>query len=85
MGHNHKILVESRTKKVYGGRKQIFVASFGCMCRIDGSVPSVKSFMDWQQGFGVLYMNQDEIQPVPVYVNNKKALFEGKIFTSRMS
>lgn len=84
MGHNHKILLESRTKKVYDGRKQIFVASFGCMCKIDGSVPAVKSFMDWQQGFGVIYTDGENIQPVPVYVNDGKAFFEGQMYTSRL-
>lgn len=84
MGHNHKMLIVSRAKKMYEGTKQVFVASFGCMCKVDGSVPAVKSFMDWQQGFGVLYTDGENIQPVPVYVNDGTALFEGHMYKSRL-
>jgi len=82
MGHNHKQLLVSRTKHTYSGRKQIWVASFGCLCKTDGSVPAVKSKMDWQSGFGVIYHIGNTNQPVPVYIENGTALFNGKIYKS---
>lgn len=84
MGHNHKHLIVSRTKHTFHGRKQIFVASFGCLCKTDGSVPSVMSKMDWQSGFGVIYHDGTLCQPVPVYIEDGRALFEGKIYESRV-
>lgn len=84
MGHNHKQLLVSRTKHTFNGRKQIWVASFGCLCKTDGSVPSVKSKMDWQAGFGVIYHNELMCQPVPVFVKGGKALFNGKVYESRV-
>lgn len=82
MGHNHKHLLVSRTKHTYEGRKQVWVASFGCLCKTDGSVPSVKSKMDWQSGFGIIYHKGSFNQPVPVYIDNGVAVCNGNIYTS---
>jgi hypothetical protein len=84
MGHNHKHLMVSRTKHIYNGRKQIWVASFGCMCMMDGSVPSVSSHSDWQSGFGVVYHTGTTCQPIPIYIEDGKALFEGKVYEARI-
>ncbi len=54
VGHIHRREYAART--IYGprGRRTIFAASPGSLCRIDGAVPAVKGRVDWQQGLAVL-------------------------------
>ena len=69
-GHVHSIEMRQKTRRVHGGRRTSFAASPGCLCRIDGSVPSVKggidpwgrplkSVEDWQQGAAVVTYQPD--------------------------
>ena len=65
-GHIHRNEYAYRTRRTDKGPRTIMAASPGCLCRIDGAVPSVKSGMDefgrpilqgaenWQQGLGVV-------------------------------
>lgn len=64
-GHVHRIELQHRTRRTRYGAKQSFAASPGCLSRIDGAVPSVKSSTDpmgrpvlswqnWQQGIAVV-------------------------------
>jgi predicted phosphodiesterase len=71
-GHIHRIEFQSKTRRVYApdapsniAAKHSFAASPGCLCRIDGTVPSTKGSTDpmgrpvaavenWSQGFGVV-------------------------------
>lgn len=64
-GHVHRIELQHKTRRTKDGPKQSFAASPGCLCRIDGAVPSVKSSTDpmgrpllswenWQQGVAVV-------------------------------
>ena len=64
-GHIHRIETQYRTSDVYGGGSIRFAHTPGCMCRIDGAVPSVKGSTDlsgrpvaryenWQQGLSVV-------------------------------
>jgi hypothetical protein len=54
VGHIHRREYAART--IYGphGRRTIFAASPGTLCRVDGVVPAVKKRVDWQQGLAVL-------------------------------
>lgn len=65
LGHIHRIEHHMVTSNVYGGGKTNAAYSPGCLCRIDGSVPSakgstkldgssVKNYENWQNGFGVV-------------------------------
>jgi len=65
-GHIHRNEYAYRTRRTDKGPRTIMAASPGCLCRIDGAVPSVKSGSDefgrpllqgaenWQQGLGVV-------------------------------
>ena len=65
-GHIHRSEIAYRTRETEDGPRTIMAASPGCLCRIDGAVPSTKSGSDefgipvlmgaenWQQGLGVV-------------------------------
>lgn len=64
-GHIHRAEFQSKTRRVKDGHRVAWAASPGCLCRIDGAVPSVKSSTDvfgrpvgtaenWAQGVGVV-------------------------------
>lgn len=68
-GHTHKRALAAKTRNSRGEPKFAVAYSPGCLCRIDGGVPSVKggvdafgrpikSWEDWQQGIAVIqYMD----------------------------
>lgn len=64
-GHVHRIELLHRARQSFHGAKRSFAASIGCLCRLDGAVPSTNSSIDvfgrsvptvenWQQAVGVL-------------------------------
>jgi metallophosphoesterase superfamily enzyme len=65
-GHIHRNELAYRTYRTDHGPRTIMAASPGCLCRVDGAVPSTKSGMDefgrpilqgaenWQQGLGIV-------------------------------
>lgn len=64
-GHIHRIETAYDTQNVYNGARANMAHSPGCLCRIDGGVPSAKgstdlngrpirSFENWQQGLAVV-------------------------------
>lgn len=69
-GHTHAVEMRQKTRRVHGGNRTSFAASPGCLCRIDGAVPSVKggidpwgrplqSYENWQQGAAVITYEKD--------------------------
>jgi hypothetical protein len=65
-GHVHRAEHAERTRQTRDGPRTITSASAGCLCRIDGTVPSTKGGIDvhgqpvptaedWQQGFHVVH------------------------------
>ena len=77
MGHSHRMEIVSNSKKIREGQKENWTFMAGCNCKLDGSVPSVKTFMNWQQGFGVIYFDENQATPVPVYIRDGVGLFNG--------
>jgi hypothetical protein len=70
-GHIHRIELQHKTRNKRDGFTQNFVASVGCLSRIDGAVPSTKgsvdlfgapttNYEDWQQGLGVIRYQEGE-------------------------
>lgn len=65
-GHIHRAEYAYRTRQSKNGPRTVMAASPGCLCRIDGAVPSTKSGQDefgrpmlmgaenWQQGLAVV-------------------------------
>jgi hypothetical protein len=70
-GHIHRIELQHKTRRVREGARTSLAASPGCLCRIDGAVPSTKGGIDvfgrplvrpenWQQGFAILTYRPDD-------------------------
>jgi len=91
-GHSHRLEIQSRT--VFDGRGAIssVAVSPGCLCRVDGAVPSVngsthtdgspaKHFENWQQGVTVITVDAEEKAFVElVQISDGEAWFRGKHF-----
>jgi len=82
-GHVHRR--ELATKTIHGpwGRREVWAATPGCLCRIDGEVPGAAGRPDWQQGFSVVVSDpgdgdaggEDHIEMVAI--QNGRAYFRG--------
>lgn len=93
-GHIHRIALHSETYEKDGGREQVVAFSPGCLCRVDGYVPSQKSavtddgipvtrFESWQQGMAVITETKDGFWSLEmVAITDGRASFRGKIFTT---
>lgn len=95
-GHTHR--AEIIYKTVIGHRGEAiesYSANPGCLCKTDGTVPSVhgalhsdgtsaKVVEDWQAGFGVnLYDNKGQSWPQVYRIKDGQALYNGKIYRSK--
>jgi hypothetical protein len=93
-GHIHRIEEQHKTRRTASGPKFSFAASPGCLCRIDGAVPSAKSSTDstgrpvnavenWQQGLGIVHYEPGNgrfaYQAVPIY--DGWAMYNGKEYS----
>ncbi len=90
MGHIHRIEAHYKTVNVYEGARTNMAISPGTLARIDGAVPStkgstdvmgrpIKSYEDWQQGFGVVTYREGD-KPFAyeqVYINGRFLFFRG--------
>lgn len=96
-GHTHHHETRGRTRNSRGGPKFSIAHSPGCLCRIDGAVPStkgaidafgraVRSWEDWQQGCSIVrYQPGDgrfDIEQVEIFEG--WALHGGQEFISRV-
>ena len=96
-GHVHRIEVKHKTRRVRHGAKQAQAVSAGCLCRIDGTVPSAKgatdvfgrpvpAVEDWQQGVCVVTYEPGDgpfgIEVIPIYTGaNRVTFFRGREVT----
>jgi hypothetical protein len=93
-GHVHRIERQHKTRHVRYGRKENFALTPGCLCRIDGAVPSTKgaidllgrpivSYENWQQGLAVVtYEPGDgEFDVEQVAIRDGSAFFRGMRFS----
>lgn len=69
-GHIHRREWVEKTRHTRYGPRTLLAASFGCLCRIDGAVPSTKGGTDlfgrplahaedWQTGLGIVHYHPD--------------------------
>lgn len=92
-GHNHHIEMVYKSVDTNHGQRTSLAATLGCLCRVDGAVPStkgstdssgrpVKRFEDWQQAIGVITYapNDGPFALEVVYINSGFALFRGKAY-----
>jgi hypothetical protein len=91
-GHDHRLSSHSSTINTYEGAQQIHAYGAGCLCRLDGHVPSVwqgrdldgqpiKQYEDWQNGFVIATYDENNfhVEQVPIGLDHK-AMFRGKIY-----
>lgn len=92
-GHIHRIAMHSYTFEVRDEPETVIAFSPGCLCRIDGAVPSTRSGTDesgyplrrfeaWQQGLAVVTEVEDghwNAEIIPIF--DGKAVFRGKTYT----
>ena len=95
-GHIHRIEMQYRTRRVRAGAKTSFAACPGCLCRLDGSVPSTKGSIDafgrsvptvenWQQGIAVIpYVPGDgPFSYEQVFIHEGTGIFRGKVYEAK--
>ncbi len=94
-GHIHRIELQHRTRQVRSGPKFSLAASPGCLCRVDGAVPSVKggidllgrpltSYENWQQGCAVVAYEEGDgpfnLELVPIHSGT--AIYRGERYSA---
>lgn len=92
-GHNHRIESVYKTTSIRDGAKVNLGMTLGCLCRIDGAVPSTKSGMDaygrvthcyedWQQAVGVVEFVEGDgpFSVTPVLIHEGTAVYDGKLY-----
>lgn len=92
-GHIHRREWAERTRRTRYGPRTILAASPGCLCRIDGKVPSTKSghdqhgqplkrYEDWQQGLAIVHYvpGDGPFTYEPIAIHDGSALFRGKVY-----
>jgi predicted phosphodiesterase len=91
-GHTHRM--EQQSKTVFDRDQAIKSVSFspGCLCRVDGAVPSVKAGLDakgqplqyfenWQQGVSVIFFkdgDDDSFHFDQVHIHKGKTMYRGQ-------
>jgi len=95
-GHIHRM--EQQSKTVFDRDQAIKSVSFspGCLCRVDGAVPSVKGgvdvkgqalqyFENWQQGVSVIFFkdgDDDSFHFDQVHIHKGKTMYRGQEIVS---
>lgn len=93
-GHTHRVEVTYRS--VIGARGEpveSYSANPGCLCRVDGAVPSVNGAIgtdgvparvveNWSQGLGMAYYNDTESWPFVYPIRNGRAIIDGHEYTA---
>lgn len=91
-GHTHRTEIVYRSVQgAFGLPVESYAANPGCLCKTDGTVPSVKGAIhgdgssatvveDWQQGLGFLYYNKYESIPQVYRIREGEVIIDGRIF-----
>lgn len=93
-GHIHRQEIQSKTTFDREGKIKAMAISPGCLCRVDGHVPSVKGstniegkpvtyWENWQQGIAVIrYKDEGSFHVDLVHIDDGKTLYKGQEFKS---
>jgi predicted phosphodiesterase len=92
-GHIHRQEVQSKTVFDRDGAIRSRAISPGCLCRVDGAVPSVNGstkvdgspatfYENWQQGIAVITTDGDDFSTELVQINEGVAWYRGVKFTA---
>jgi len=95
-GHSHRLEIQSKTIFDRAGKIRTMNVNPGCLCRIDGAVPSVHGarhldgskatfYEDWQQGVAVIrYRDTGEFYVELIQIDNGKGFYGGQELESRV-
>jgi predicted phosphodiesterase len=93
-GHTHRLELQSTTTFDRMGKIRSMAVSPGCLCRVDGAVPSVRGAIgidgrpaevteNWQQGVAVIkYKDTGEFYVNLVQIDNGQTVYEGVEFNA---
>lgn len=92
-GHGHLFSMHTTTYEVDGQPQEVQAWSLGCLCRLDGAVPSTKSGTDahgnplvryesWQHGVAVVTETEDGWWLEPVRIHNGVTRWAGRTIRS---
>ncbi len=82
-GHLHKLTRTPWAQTNRQGRVSFFMYDCGCLCKIDGTVPSDRARTDWCQGIVFVELLDGKI-PIhrvdQIHIDNGSALWGGKLY-----
>lgn len=97
-GHVHRLESQYKTHHTYRGGRTNAAHSIGCLCRLDGAVPSrnrgvdlrgkpVENFENWQQGLAVIdyYDGNAPFTISPLFINtfnNYQMVYNGRTYAT---
>lgn len=94
-GHIHRIEMQYKTTFDSDGPIRSVAFSPGCLCRVDGAVPSVNSgvgsdgrpgkhYENWQQGMAVVWFDEEtgRFSIEPIHIIEGTAVYQGQEFRS---
>ena len=94
-GHIHRREWAERTREDHDGPRTVLAASPGCLCRVDGAVPSTRGgtdlngrpltrYEDWQQGLAVIPYDPESGRFCyeQVAIHDGWAMYRGKDYTA---
>jgi predicted phosphodiesterase len=93
-GHSHRLEIQSKTVFNRDGSIKSVAVSPGCLCRVDGAVPSVNGstnidgtsaryYENWQNGILIVTIEDEKPYFELVQINEGVAYFRGQKFTSK--
>ncbi len=93
MGHIHRIETHYTTKHTRQGPVRTAAVSAGCLCRVDGAVPSANGAVgldgqpavhweDWQQGVAVVHFTDDQFYVSTHQIVDGTTVVGGQEFTA---
>lgn len=79
-GHTHRLGVKPETQGVNGNiTRTLFGFEVGNL--MDMKKARYAKTHNWQQGFGVLYVDGNRVSPYPVFIQNRSFVIEGEQYT----
>ena len=93
-GHTHHVSVHMETYEYDGKPQQVQSWTIGCLCRIDGAVPSTKGGIDefgrpykrqesWQHAMAMLVETEQGWWIEPIMIHDGVAYYRGKEYVAR--
>lgn len=79
-GHVHRLEHHIRTVHGPEGMQYVHAMTPGCLCKLDGEVPGVSSRPDWQQGFGVIYLVDNQVHMQAIPIQEGAAVFQNTVY-----